>query len=149
VATVLRDWHRSRGEAADRLLVPQFVVGDPWRTVTTASVPYWTFFSVRPALNALHDHLARSDRYRTVDILLFQHGADSEGIATPDQWESVVRRHGAEPRFPALDRRRFPHDIALNARYDRALRALPRARHPWTPMPVRETMDELVAVGIT
>lgn len=58
--------------------------------------------------------------------------ADSEGVAAPHEWEAVVRRHGAEPRFPAHDRRRFPHDIAINARYDRALRGLPQARRPWT-----------------
>lgn len=144
VATVMRDWYRSRGEAADRLLVPSFIVGDPWRTLATASVPYWTFFSVQPALRALDDHLARSDPYRTVDVLLFQHGADSEGIATPDQWEAVVRRHGAEPRFPALDRRKFPHDIAVNARYDHALRALPRARRHWSPMPARDGIEQLL-----
>lgn len=148
VASVIRARYRERGEDADRLLVPQFVLGDPWRTLTTASVPYWTFFSVQPALQVLDDHLARTDRYRTVDLLLFQHGADSDGIATPDDWEAVVRRHGAEARFPGLDRRRFPHDIAVNARYDRALRALPPARRPWTPLPVRETIDQLEAVGI-
>lgn len=60
----------------------------------------------------------------------------------------MVRRHGSEARFPGLDRRRFPHDIAVNARYDRALRALPPARRPWTPLPVRETIDRLEAVGI-
>ncbi|MBW0101294.1 hypothetical protein I4I78_02470, partial [Pseudonocardia sp. KRD-291] len=144
VAGVMRDWYRRRGEAAERLLVPSFVLGDPWRTLTTASVPYWTFFSVQPALRALDDHLARAEPYRTVDLLLFQHGADSEGIATPDEWEAVVRRHGARARFPALDRRRFPHDIAVNARYDRALRELPLARRPWTPMAVRDTIGRVV-----
>lgn len=147
VATVLRDWYRRRGESADRLLMPSFILGDPWRTLTSASVPYWTFFSVQPALHALDEHLARSEPYRTVDMLLFQHGVDSEGIATPDQWEAVVRRHGAEPRFPALDRTKFPHDIAVNARYDRALRALPGARQPWTPLPVEDTLGALTETG--
>jgi hypothetical protein len=136
VATVLRRWTVERGGAGDRLLVPSFVLGDPWRTVSTATVPYWTFFPVQPALRALDEHLARAGRYRSVDVLLFQHGVDSAGIATPDEWVATVRRHGAEPRLMALDPRRFPHDIAVNARYARAMDALPPARRPWSPLPV-------------
>jgi hypothetical protein len=144
VATVLRDWYRDRGEPADRLIVPSFVLGDPWRTVATATVPYWTFFAVQPALRALDEHLARAERYRSVDVLLFQHGVGSAGIAGPDEWVATVRRHGAEPRLLALDRPRFPHDIAVNARYARAMDDLPPARQPWSPLPVERALD---AVG--
>ena len=49
VAETMRDWYRSRGEAADRLVVPSFVLGDPWNTVNAAAVPFWTFFAVQPA----------------------------------------------------------------------------------------------------
>jgi hypothetical protein len=144
VATVLRDWYRDRGEPGDRLIVASFVLGDPWRTIATATVPYWTFFPVQPALRALDEHLARAERYRSVDVLLFQHGVESAGIAGPDDWVATVRRHGAEPRLLALDRPRFPHDIAINARYARALDDLPPARQPWSPLPVERALD---AVG--
>ncbi|MDQ4117767.1 MAG: hypothetical protein M3235_12500, partial [Actinomycetota bacterium] len=141
-------WYLGRGEPADRLLVPSFVLGDPWRTLTTASVPYWTFFSVQPALRALDDHLARTAPYRSVDVLLFQHGVESDGIATPEEWESTIRRHGTRPRLLALDRRRFPHDIAINARYARALDALPGAIRPWSPLPLTEAVSGLRTAGI-
>ena len=147
-AAIMRDWYRARGEPADRLLVPSFVLGDPWRTLSTASVPYWTFFSVQPALDALDDHLARSEPYRDVDVLLFQHGADSLGIAGPAEWEAVVRKHGATPRLLALDRRRFPHNIAINARYDQALATLPQARHPWSPLTVHSGLTGLGEAGL-
>jgi hypothetical protein len=49
VATTTRSWLRDRGEPAERLLVSSFIVHDPWRTVTTASVPFWTFLPVRSA----------------------------------------------------------------------------------------------------
>jgi hypothetical protein len=148
VASVLRAWYAGRGEDADRLLVPQFVLGDPWRTVSTASTPFWTFFSVRAALEALDDHLDRSPRYRRVDLLLFQHGVASAHIATPDDWARVVRRHGATVGFPGLDRRRFPHDIANLARYGPALRRFPPARHPWTPLPPAEALGALAEAGL-
>ncbi|WP_232665633.1 hypothetical protein [Pseudonocardia sp. TRM90224] len=141
VASTVRRWYRERGEAADRLVVPSFVLGDPWRTISTAGVPFWTFFSVQAALRALDDHLARSEPYRQVDILQFQHGVRSAGIATPEQWAGVARRHGAQPRLVGLDPRRFPHDIATIARYGPALAEREPARRPWTPMAVTFAMD--------
>jgi hypothetical protein len=148
VAAVMRDWYACRGEAADRLLVPSFVLGDPWRTINTASVPYWTFFSVQPALRAFAAHLERSAPYREIDILLFQHGVESAGIAQPDEWTSVARRHGATPRLLALDRDRFPHDIASLARYGRAMAGLPSARSPWSPLELDRALDGLRREGL-
>lgn len=106
---------QARREEAARLLVSSFVLVDPWRTITTASVPYWTFFSVRPALDALDAHLAVA---------------------------------GAVPHLTALDTNRFPHDIGLLGRYDSAIDQLPRARRPWSPMPVQETIEGLQAAGL-
>lgn len=148
VATVMRDWYRRRGEPGDRLLVPSFILGDPWRTITTAAVPFWTFFSVQPALQALDAHLEASDTYRAVDILLFQHGVPSAGIAHPDQWLAVARRHGATARLLALDPLRFPHDIASLGRYGQALAALPSAQRPWSPLDVTAAMQGLRDAGL-
>ncbi len=148
VAAVLREWYVGRGEDGDRLLVPSFIVGDPWRAVNTAAVPFWTFFSVQPALRALEAHLASSRPYAVVNILLFQHGVNSAGIAAPEEWERVVRRHGATPRLIGLDPRRFPHDIASLGRYGPALDDLPRAHFPWSPLDVGSALDGLRAAGI-
>jgi hypothetical protein len=148
VAVVQRNWYRDRGEPGDRLLVPSFVLGDPWRTIGAAAVPFWTFFAVRPALRALEAHLGAVDPYREVDVLLFQHGVRSDGIADPDEWLAVARRHGAVARLLALDPRRFPHDVASLGRYGRALAALPRATRAWTPLPVDHALDGLAAAGL-
>jgi hypothetical protein len=148
VATVMRGWYASRGEAADRLLVPSFVLGDPWRTINTATVPFWTFFTVRPALRALAAHLAASTPYRAVDVLLFQHGVCSDGIAGPQEWLDLARGHGASARLIAVDPRRFPHDIASLGRYGPALADLPPARRPWSPLDVREALRGLQAAGL-
>lgn len=148
VATVMRTWYAGRGEDADRLVVPSFVLGDPWRMINTASVPFWTFFSVLPALRALEAHLEKSSPYRTVDVLLFQHGVRSNGIATPEQWLAAARRHGATPRLLAVDPRRFPHDIASLGQYGRALTELPPAHYPWSPLKIDEAVRELRAAGL-
>ncbi|MDQ4010106.1 MAG: hypothetical protein M3228_05275 [Actinomycetota bacterium] len=148
VATVLRGWYAERGEPADRLLVSSFVLGDPWRTINAAAVPFWTFFSVQPAVQALEAHLESSAPYRMVDVLLFQHGVRSEGIAYPAQWLAAARRHGATARLLAVDRRRFPHDIASLGRYGRALADLPPARHPWSPFDVGEAVHALRTAGL-
>jgi hypothetical protein len=130
----MRAWYSDRGEPADRLLVPSFVLGDRWRTIAAAAVPYWTFFAVQSALRALEAHLAAVAPYRSVDVLLFQHGVASEGIARPDSgWRSragTARRLGCSP----LDSRRFPHDVASLGRYGRALAGLPQATRPWSPL---------------
>jgi hypothetical protein len=146
---VLRSWYQERGEPADRLLVPSFVLGDPWRTIGAGAVPFWTFFPVQPALRALDAHLAAVPPYRSVDILLFQHGVASEGIARPDEWLAAARRHGAIARLLAVDPRRFPHDVASLGRYGHALAALPRATRPWTPLSVTTALDDLAAAGLT
>jgi hypothetical protein len=148
VATVMRAWYAGRGEPADRLLVPSFILGDPWRTINAATVPFWTFFAVQPALQALEAHLEASAPYRMVDVLLFQHGVRSEGIAYPDQWLAAARRHGATARLLAVDRSRFPHDIASLGRYGRALADLPPARQPWSPLDAGEAIQGLRTAGL-
>ena len=125
VASVIRQWYRDRGEDDQQLLVPTFVIGDPWLTINTASVPFWSFFSVQPALAALDDHLARSDPYRVVRLLLFQHGADSAGIARPEDWARTITAHGATPDFLGMDPAKFPTTSASSA----------ATEPPWTACP--------------
>jgi hypothetical protein len=126
-------------------LLPSFVIGDPWTTVATGTVPFWTFFSVRPALEAFACHLEDSEPYRQVDILQFQHGVRSAGIAAPDEWLAVARRYAATAELTGVDPRRFPHDIATLARYGPRLDALPAASHPWSPLAVGTAVERLSA----
>jgi hypothetical protein len=95
VATVMRDWYRARGESASRLVVPCFILGDPWQTVCAAGVPFWIHFAVHPALKALDEYLDKAEPYRDVNVFLFEHGTRSPGIATPttsrQSFASMVR----------------------------------------------------------
>lgn len=149
-ATTIRNWHRDGGRAADRLVVPSFVLGDPWTTLVKGAVPFWTFFGVEAALASLRSYLDEAPPYRHIDIMLFQHGIASAGIAEPDSWLRVAEAHGAHARLLGLDPRRFPHDIATIARYGPALRDLPDATMPWTPLDVHAAIDGLASVpGVT
>ena len=143
VATTLREWHQRSGARADRLVVPSFILGDPWTTIVKGAVPFWTFFSVEAALDSLRAYLEDAVPYRDVDLMLFQHGVPSAGIADPDQWLRVASARGARARLLGLDPRRFPHDIATIARYGPALDALPDSGRPWTPLDVATVVQSV------
>jgi hypothetical protein len=149
VATIMREWYRARGEPANRLVVPCFILGDPWLTICAAAVPFWIHFAVQPALQALQEYLGKAEPYRDVNVFLFEHGTSSPGIATPQDFRSVVHRHGAAAHFDGLDAERFPHDIGTLGRYGRVFDQLPRARHPWSPLPVNEALPGLSAAGLS
>jgi hypothetical protein len=55
--------------------VSSFVLADPWRTINAGAVPFWTFFSVQPALRAFAAHLTAAEPYREVDVMLFSNRA--------------------------------------------------------------------------
>jgi len=149
VASVMRNWYRARGESADRLVVPCFILGDPWQTISAAAIPFWIYFAVQPALQSLDEYLSEAEPYADVNVFLFEHGANSPGIATPEEFETVVRRHGATVHFDGLQRGRFPHDIGTLGRYDKIFDQLPRAGHPWSPLPVEDALHGLAAAGLS
>jgi hypothetical protein len=149
VAAVMRDWYRARGEAANRLVLPCFILGDPWQTICAAAVPFWLHFAVQPALQALDAYLDNAEPYSDVNVFLFQHGIDSPGIAAPEEFAEVIRRHHARAHFEGLDPKRFPHDIGTLGRYGRIFDQLPRARQPWAPLSVEEGLHGLADAGVS
>jgi hypothetical protein len=48
VADIFRRLYQDRAEPVSRLLVSSFVLTDPWRTINSAAVPFWTFFPSTP-----------------------------------------------------------------------------------------------------
>jgi hypothetical protein len=143
VAQIIREWITDRGGDADELIVPSFVLGDPWRTIELGRVPFWTFFPVDPALESLRYHLAHSHPYRAVDLFLFQHGALSPGLASPKDFEAVVTAARAEPRVLALRKNKSPRDIGAMGRYGSALRRERSQPLPFTPLSLAEMVDGL------
>lgn len=144
VADITRGWLRQRGEPAQRLLVSSFIVHDPWRTITSASVPFWTFFPVQSAADALAAYLDHA-AYDDIDILLFSHGVRSRGLADAKTWERLARRAQRGGRLLGVNPRTFPADFTVLARYASALQSLPDATQPWCSMPIREALIGLAA----
>jgi hypothetical protein len=142
VADVLRSWTRRRGGAAQRLLVSSFVIHDPWRTIATGSVPFWTFFPVQSAARDLSDYLA-STTYDDVDVLLFSHGVESRGLADARTWQRIAEQARHRGRLLGVDPRTFPADFAVFARYTSALRSLPDGGLPWSPLAVDDALSGL------
>jgi hypothetical protein len=142
VADVIRSWTRRRGGAAQRLLVSSFVVHDPWRTIATGSVPFWTFFPVQSAARDLSRYLA-STSYDDVDVLLFSHGVESRGLADARTWQDIAGRARRRGRLLGVDARAFPADFAVFARYTSALRSLPDGGLPWSPLTIDDALSGL------
>jgi hypothetical protein len=147
VATVLRRWIADRGGDTSRLIVPSFVLGDPWRTIMTGQVPFWTFFPVQPALESLRYHLEHSEPYARADILVFQHGVNSPGSASPADFAVTARDHGAQPRLLALHSEKSPHDLGTLGRYGGVMAREPDAGIPFVPLSLDDAADALGAVS--
>ena len=144
VADIFRGWLRQRGEPAQRLLVSSFVVHDPWQTITTASVPFWTFFPVRRAAQDLAAYLERT-AYDDVDILLFSNGVPSRGQVDARSWEALAERARRRGRLLGVNANAFPADFTAFVRYTSALRSLPKATIPWSPLSVADMLTGLEA----
>lgn len=143
VAQLLRSWTRDRGGAGDRLIVPSFVLGDAWRTIDLGLVPFWTYFGVQSALESLRFHLEHCTQYSQVNVLLFQHGADSPGVVYPEDFEWVIRQSGAKPRMIALRTDISPRDIGAMGRYNSVLAKEPSANLPFRSLDVDTVIEAL------
>ena len=115
---------------------------DPWRTITTASVPFWTFFPVRTAAEDLAHYLDRA-AYDEIDVMLFSHGTRSRGLADIPTWQELAGRAGVRGRLLGVDHDAFPADFTTFARYAGALRRLPEAARPFSAMPVDDALRGL------
>jgi hypothetical protein len=91
-------------------------------------------------------HLQNSDPYREVNVLLFQHGADSPGVAYPNDFEVVVRESGADPRMIALRVNKSPRDIGSMGRYNSVLAKEPSANLPFRALDGDDAIHKLRSV---
>jgi hypothetical protein len=148
VADTFRRWLPDRGEPVTRLLVSSFVLTDPWRTINSAAVPFWTFFPVNPALRSFEQYLQSTPAFSDIDILMFQHGVASTGYAAAGRWLDAARRTGATTRLLAVDPRKAPHDIGSLGRYGAELARLPAAQRVWSPIRVDTALASLTDCGL-
>ena len=136
VADLYRWWYRQRGLPADRLLIDSFMLLDPWWTLRTGAVPFWTTFPVQRSADAVERYLDGADPYRHIHLGLFCHGVHSAGMATADRWRAVLRRAAVDGTFAGVSPRRYPIDPRTFFEFPRALRAIPGRHRLPEPLPL-------------
>jgi hypothetical protein len=125
MADFYRWWYRQRGLPGQRLLAESFALFEPWWTLRTGSVPYWSFFAVEAAAARLEAYLDAAEPYDYIHLMLFSHGIDSIGLAPIERWQALLaraRRHGS---FLGVDEQAFPRDFATFVHYHDEVQNIP------------------------
>jgi hypothetical protein len=148
VADLYRWWYRQRGLPADRLLIDSFMLLDPWWTLRTGAVPYWTTFPVQPSVEALHRYLDGADPYDHLHLGLFCHGVESVGVATVDQWREVLRHATVRGAFAGVSPSRYPSDPRTFFEFQRAVKAIPNRQRVPEPLPLTVVENFLREVAV-
>jgi hypothetical protein len=65
VADFYRAWYQRRKLMANRLLMANFILMEPYWTLRTGSVPFWTAFNAQPSAENLERYLKANEMNRT------------------------------------------------------------------------------------
>lgn len=144
VAQLYRDWYQQRQINTNRLLVESFVLHEPYWTLRTGSVPFWTTFNLQPSLDWLQQYLNNTESYDEIYIMLFSHGADSIGLASIEQWRSVLKRAKQRGEFVGVDEKVYPRDFASMIRYYTDLKEKISERYPLPKALTLEQLDRFI-----
>ncbi|MFP8952920.1 hypothetical protein ACLI4Z_08110 [Natrialbaceae archaeon A-arb3/5] len=141
------DQEQVRTRPTDRLFVQSFALVEPWWTMRTGSVPYWTAFNTRPDADHLESYLEDTDPYDEIRANLFAHGIESAGLASIDRWRQVLANAENWYGFVGVDEREFPYDVEVQVRYHEDIAdELPDRRPLLSPMAF-DRFDELASDG--
>jgi hypothetical protein len=121
VADFYRWWYRQRGLSGQRLLGDSFALLEPWWTLRTGSVPYWSFFAVEEAATRLESYLDGVEPYDYIHLMLFSHGIDSIGLAPIERWQAILDRACQHGSFLGVDEQAFPRDFATFVHYHKEI----------------------------
>jgi hypothetical protein len=124
VADLYRWWYGERGLPTNRLFVESFTHLQPWWMLRLGLVPFWVVFNDRMSANRLNIYLDNTEPYDEIYANLFSNGLYSLGIASIEQWRSIINRARQHSRFVGVDERRYPRDIASMIRYYTELKKL-------------------------
>ncbi|EYF06345.1 Hypothetical protein CAP_1875 [Chondromyces apiculatus DSM 436] len=130
VADLYRDWYASMGRPGTRLLVDSFILMDPWWTLRTGSVPFWTTFPVEPSADVLEAYLRKVEPYEHMHAMLFSHGVESAGLAHLERWRAILGQARGESGFVGVDERAFPRDFAVLVNYNTQIKEKIPSRFP-------------------
>jgi hypothetical protein len=88
--------------------VENFLLVEPWWTLRTGSVSFWTVFNTEPSRRALLSYLTSTDPYDEIRLILFSHGADSIGLASIEDWRDTLGQARKIGEFLGVDTRAYP-----------------------------------------
>ncbi|MQY36701.1 hypothetical protein SRB17_47030 [Streptomyces sp. RB17] len=144
MADLYRSWYAGRGLPTGRLLVESFLLLEPWWTLRTGSVPYWTVFGTEASRARLDSCLDASAPYDEIRILLSNDGTDSIGLADAHAWQRTAARARKIGRLTGVDAAAYPRDFASFVRSHRELSKI-RTRYP-LPLPL-DAADAITALA--
>jgi hypothetical protein len=90
VSELYRWWYKQRRILSNRLLIGTFTRLDPYRTLRTGSVPYWTRFSSEAQVKMLEEYLKDHDRYDEIYLMRYIQGIEGIGFAGAGRWQQVL-----------------------------------------------------------
>jgi hypothetical protein len=144
VAQLYRDWYQQRQINTNRLLVESFVLHEPYWTLRTGSVPFWMTFNVQPDVDWLQQYLDNADPYDEIYMMLFSHGTDSAGLASIQEWRSVLNRAKQRGEFVGVDEKAYPRDFASMMRYYTDLKEKVSQRYALPSSLTLEQLDRFI-----
>jgi hypothetical protein len=124
VADLYRWWYGVRGLPTNRLLVESFTYLNPWLALRLGLVPYWAVFNDLTSLDHLNRYLDTAQPYDEIYANLFSNGLNSLGIASIDQWRSMVNRARQHGQFVGVNEQTYPGDLGSFARHYTDLKKL-------------------------
>lgn len=139
VADLYREQYAHRDINADRLLVQNFALLDPWWTLRTGSVPYWLPFNTRAAVDSLRTYIESAGPFEEIYLTLFSNGVEAAGQASIDQWRALLNSARSRGEFLGNRPEKHPLDFGVYTQYHSALPETIPSREPLLPpLPIDE-----------
>lgn len=131
VADFFRAHNAERGIEARRLIVPSFILHDPYWTLRTGSVPFWMVFNAEESLRRIRDYIRHAGPFDQIGMMLFSNGTEAVGQASIEDCRSLFPLARERGFFLGVDEQAYPRDFAALKNYHLALKSL----KPHLPMP--------------
>jgi hypothetical protein len=101
-------------------------------------------FNDQTSMEQLKHYLDSTKPYDEIYATLLSNVMDSIGLASIEQWQSVLSRARSQGRFIGVDEQKYPRDIASSVRHHTELKKLD-GRYP-IPEPLKlNQLDEFLA----
>ncbi|CAA9251114.1 hypothetical protein AVDCRST_MAG92-1995 [uncultured Coleofasciculus sp.] len=107
-------------------------------------VPFWTVFNDQMSADRLNNYLDTTNLYDEIYMTLFSKGLHSLGIASSDQWRSILNRASKHGEFIGVDEQKYPVDAASYVRHYTDLKKLD-GRYPIPEPLTLDQLDEFLA----